>query len=375
MSDQPLLRIQINGILLSTLLFECANARVDYEGLILGAIVSKTRSVADDASDARIKTVYTTVVVQGVYRLEPNVPKFYNRSGEILEQVLEQYNIPSNLSILGYLKYRRTESHQLSLRDKAVALSLKEYLERKRALSSPTSPVRPSSNPFAVQSDKESPEPFPVSMALFTAKTNENMSTHDYDYTFWSIGDDESSFTALPVEVSNMIESPQEDYQSFQSNLAIGASRHAASIGMMNTIKTVPTLMLIDGHEAMYKESFDATKSLTKSVLASELKVGEAIAEIERLKEQVERTRVEASKRKREREEQHLNSGAEQPHRPFQHQRSPHPPHPPQPRRPSSLLHTQVRSMTSSSPTVPSRPDLFSYGSSGSVGSPPDLLY
>jgi hypothetical protein len=83
--------------------------------------------------------------------------------------------------VLGYLKYRRTESHQLSLRDKAVALNLKIYLEKKRALSS--SP----SNPFAPPQD----EPFPVTMALFTAKTNENMSTHDYDYTFWSVGDDE----------------------------------------------------------------------------------------------------------------------------------------------------------------------------------------
>lgn len=95
MSTPPPLRLQINGILLSTLLFECANARVDYvqcpisdsssrseftlhgrladktfflhphclfqEGLILGAIVSKTRSVVDDASDTRVKTVYTTI--------------------------------------------------------------------------------------------------------------------------------------------------------------------------------------------------------------------------------------------------------------------------------------------------------------------------
>ncbi|KAF9956272.1 hypothetical protein BGZ72_002861 [Mortierella alpina] len=303
MSTPPPLRLQINGILLSTLLFECANARVDYEGLILGAIVSKTRSVVDDASDTRVKTVYTTIVVQGVYRLEPNLPRFYTRSGDIIESVLENYSIPSNLSVLGYLKYRRTESHELSLRDRAVALKLKQYLERKRALSSPMSPALPSSNPFAAQPEQESPEPFPVSMALFTAKTNENMSTHDYHYTFWCIGDDESSFEAMPVEVSNMIESPQEDYQSFQSNLAIGAARHAASIGLMNTIRTVPSTVLIDGHEAMYKDSFEATQSLTNSVLASELKVGQALEEIERLKEQVERAKLEANKRKREREQ------------------------------------------------------------------------
>ncbi|KAF9137848.1 hypothetical protein BG015_002593 [Linnemannia schmuckeri] len=274
MSTPPLLRVQINGILLSTLLFECANARVDYEGLILGAIVSKTRSVADDVSDDRKKTTYTT----GVYKLEPNLKKFYGRSGEILEHVLEEYSIPSNLMVLGYLKYRRTESHQLSLRDKAVALNLKIYLEKKRALSS--SP----SNPFAPPQD----EPFPVTMALFTAKTNENMSTHDYDYTFWNVGDDESSFDPISVETSNMIESPQEDYQSFQSNLAIGASRHAASVGMMNTIRTVPTTMLVDAHEAMYKDSFEATKSLTKSVLESEQRVREILKEVEQLRAQIE---------------------------------------------------------------------------------------
>ncbi|OAQ34928.1 hypothetical protein K457DRAFT_133356 [Linnemannia elongata AG-77] len=278
MSTPPLLRVQINGILLSTLLFECANARVDYEGLILGAIVSKTRSVADDVSDDRKKTTYTTVVVQGVYKLEPNLKKFYGRSGEILEHVLEEYSIPSNLMVLGYLKYRRTESHQLSLRDKAVALNLKIYLEKKRALSS--SP----SNPFAPPRD----EPFPVTMALFTAKTNENMSTHDYDYTFWNVGDDESSFGPISVETSNMIESPQEDYQSFQSNLAVGASRHAASVGMMNTVRTVPTTMLVDAHETMYKDSFEATKSLTRNVLESEQRVREILKEVEQLRAQVE---------------------------------------------------------------------------------------
>ncbi|KAF9923337.1 hypothetical protein FBU30_006607 [Linnemannia zychae] len=284
MSTPPLLHVQINGILLSTLLFECANARVDYEGLILGTIVSKTRSVADDVSDERKKTTYTTIVVQGVYKLEPNLKRFYGRSGEILEHILEEYRIPSNLAILGYLKYRRTESHQLSLRDKAIALNLKIYLEKKRALSS--SPF----NPFAPPQD----EPFPITMALITAKTNENMSTHDYDYTFWNVGDDESAFDPILVETSNMIESPQEDYQSFHSNLAIGTSRHSASVGMINTLRAVPTTMLVDAHETMYKDSFEATKSLSRSVLESENRVREILKEVEQLRAQVEFAKAKA---------------------------------------------------------------------------------
>ena len=64
----------------------------------------------------------------------------------------------------------------------AVALNLKMYLERKQALAFKAS------NPFAAARQIEH---LPVLMALFTAKTNENMSTHDYDYTFWSVGDDE----------------------------------------------------------------------------------------------------------------------------------------------------------------------------------------
>ncbi|KAG0261473.1 hypothetical protein BG011_001000 [Mortierella polycephala] len=354
MSTQPPLRIQINGILLSTLLFECANARFNYEGLILGTIVSRIRSVVDDASDTRVKTVYTTVVIQGVYKLEPNLPKFYNRAGEILEPVLEQYNIPTNLSILGYLKYRRTENHQLSLRDRTVALNLKIYLDRRRALSSSREPIsRPNSNPFAQKSppppspkrseDVEDENPFPISMALLTSKTNESMSTHDYDYTFWTI-DDESSFEALPVEISNMIESPQEDYQSFQSNFATGASRHAASIGMLNTIRSVPTSMLVDGHEAMFKDSFETTKSLTKTVLASEQKVKEALREIELLKEQLEHAKLAASTRNTHQKRSSPGKGQNQ------HQR----------------LQT---------PELPSRPALVSYNSRGSSGPLPDLLY
>ncbi|KAG0042437.1 Geranylgeranyl transferase type-1 subunit beta [Gryganskiella cystojenkinii] len=272
----PPLRVQINGILLSTLLFECANARVDYEGLVLGAVVSKTRSVVDDTSDLRVKTVSTTV--------DPNLPKFYSRSGEIQENVLENYSIPSNLTILGYLKYRRSETHQQSLRDMAVALKLKMYMERKQALAFSTS------NPFAAARHVE---PFPVLLALVTAKTNENMSTHDYNYTFWSVGDDESSFEALPVEISNMIESPQEDYQSFQSNLALGASRHASSAVMMKTINAVPTTLLIDGHEAMFKNSFEAAMSLTQNVITSDEMVRDALKEIEQLKEKIERSKLE----------------------------------------------------------------------------------
>lgn len=73
--------------------------------------------------------------------------------------------------------------HQLSLRDTTIALKLKMYLERKQALANSAS------SPFA--QGPSLAEPRPVAMALITAKTNENMSTHDYDYTFWSIGDDE----------------------------------------------------------------------------------------------------------------------------------------------------------------------------------------
>ncbi|KAF9574633.1 hypothetical protein EC968_006048 [Mortierella alpina] len=176
-----------------------------------------------------------------------------------------------------------------------------------------------------------------------------------------------------------MIESPQEDYQSFQSNLAIGPSRHAASLGMINTIRTVPTTVLIDGHEAMYKDSFEATQSLTNSVLASELKVGQALEEIERLKEQVERVKLEANKRKREREQkgskgrdhrQHPNQQY-QPHQQSQKQQQQHRQ---PPSRQVSLSQTHVAS-TSPSPAIPPRPDFYSYGSSNSVGSPPDLLY
>ncbi|KAI1317806.1 hypothetical protein EDD11_007828 [Mortierella claussenii] len=326
--------------------------------LILGAIVSKSRSVVDDVSDARIKTVYTTVVVQGVYRLEPNLPKFYGRSGEILEHVLEQYSIPSNLSILGYLKYRRTETHQLSLRDKTVALNLKVYLERKRALS--TSP----SNPFAPRLH----EAFPVTMTLFTAKTNENMSTHDYDYTFWSIGDDESSFEAMPVEVSNMIESPQEDYQSFQSNLATGVSRHTASIGMMHTIRNVPTTVLVDGHEAMYRDSFEATKSLTKSVLESEQAVQGALKEIEKLRDQLENAKVSASIRKREQLANDEKRGANQENLQTR-ARSPQPQH----SHSQSRLQTQAVTRSPATASAQSTGGAFSY-TSGTV-SPPDLLY
>ncbi|KAG0308212.1 hypothetical protein BGZ98_008635 [Dissophora globulifera] len=349
----PTLSVQINGILLSTLLFECANARVDYEGLVLGAIVSKARSVVDDTSDARIKTVYTTIVVQGVYKIEPNLPKFYGKSGQINEQVLENYSIPSNLSILGYLKYRRTETHAMSLRDRAVALNLKMYLERKRALTSSTS-----LNPFLPRKD----EPFPVTMALFTAKTNENMSTHDYNYTFWSVGDDESSFDAMSVSISNMIESPQEDYQSFQSNLAVGASRHPASIGMMNTIRAVPTTILVDGHEAMYKDSFEATQSLTRSVLKSEQAVQDALKEIERLKEELENSKVAASMRKHgslRKENDSMDEDKEpQQGRQFIQPRSHLPAH----------LSPDTRA-TSSPPSAA----MFSFNESS--GSPPDLLY
>ncbi|KAF9366157.1 hypothetical protein BGX34_005708 [Mortierella sp. NVP85] len=284
------------------------------------------------------------MVVQGVYKLEPNLPRFYGRSGQINEQVLEQYNIPPNLSILGYLKYRRADTHQLSLRDKAVAFNLKTYLERKLARQSPAS-----SNPFAPRN-----EPSPVCMALLTSKTNENRSTHDYNYTFWSIGGDESSFKALPVDISNMIESPQEDYQSFQSNLASGVSRHSASIGMNTTIRAVPTTILVDGHEAMFRESHEATKSLAKSVLVSEKAVKDAMREIEMLKEQLENAKVAALKQS-QRLKQDNDAGAENRSERTHHQRQHHHHH-------HHAQHTRPRVQASHS---------FASG----AGSPPDLLY
>ncbi|KAG0260705.1 hypothetical protein DFQ27_003402 [Actinomortierella ambigua] len=111
-------------------------------------------------------------------------------------------------------------------------------------------------------------------MALITTKTLDNMATHDYDYTFWAVGDDESSFVKVPVEISNMVESPQEDYQSFQSNLAPAPAQigiHAGSIGLTSTIKSV------------------ATKAkLIRNVLHSETVLKQAIEEVEELKRQIE---------------------------------------------------------------------------------------
>ncbi|KAF9583673.1 hypothetical protein BGW38_008889 [Lunasporangiospora selenospora] len=293
------LRVQLNGILLSTILFECANARVDYlreppplhvfdpqEGLILGHIVTRTRAAVDDNSDARIETTHTTIVVQGVYKLEPNLPKFYGPSGDIIESTLEKYSIPPNLSILGYLKYRRTDWHQLSIRDRAIASNLRSYLERKRG--------QPRINPFSPRTQLSEEDTLHVSVALITAKANENESVHDYDYTFWSVPDNTSPFTAIPVNISNMVESPQEDYQSFQSNLAIGATWHPASVNMMNTIKATPSLMLVDGHEAMYKETFESTNDLVHRVIASEQEVQEVLHEVDQLRRQVERSKIES---------------------------------------------------------------------------------
>ncbi|KAG0225780.1 hypothetical protein BGX31_007510 [Mortierella sp. GBA43] len=116
------------------------------------------------------------------------------------------------------------------------------------------------------------------------------------------VGDNENSFKAIPVEISNMVESPQEDYQSFQSNLApaSGIARHSASVGMTNTIKAVPTTALVDGHEAMFIESFEATKVLAMNVLDSEKAVKAALEEIEMLKEQLENAKVMACMQRRQ---------------------------------------------------------------------------
>ncbi|KAF9976231.1 hypothetical protein BGZ73_008938 [Actinomortierella ambigua] len=128
-------------------------------------------------------------------------------------------------------------------------------------------------------------------MALITTKTLDNMATHDYDYTFWAVGDDESSFVKVPVEVSNMVESPQEDYQSFQSNLAPApahTSIHSGSIGLTSTIRSVSTKTVVDTHEQMLHESMEATKKLVRNVLHSEAMLKQAIEEVEELKRQIE---------------------------------------------------------------------------------------
>ncbi|KAF9426788.1 hypothetical protein BGZ94_006012 [Podila epigama] len=91
----------------------------------------------------------------------------------------------------------------------------------------------------------------------------------------------------MSIDVSNMVESPQEDYQSFQSNLAVEAARFDASNRLMSSVRNVPTHLLIDGHEAMYKDSSRTTKALVQSVLESEQNVKKALDEIEELKRQL----------------------------------------------------------------------------------------
>lgn len=219
--------VRINGTVLSSLLFECANTPLDIEGYLLGALTSRVTMANDDHTDQAFERREDFIIIHS-YEIVKELP--YDMHGRNIKE------FDSSVCV-GYFKYRRQSDIGLSVRDQ---LWMKSFSEKAKHSC----------------------------MAILSSSLLDE-ATHTYEFAFWDMKNHASK---LPFEVTNMSGSTL-DYRQFMSN----TSRRSSS----NTLASLISPDRIINHcDEMYHESIKSLQTSTNKVIQKE-------KELEELKKKV----------------------------------------------------------------------------------------
>ncbi|KAI9478492.1 MAG: hypothetical protein EXX96DRAFT_249676 [Benjaminiella poitrasii] len=231
--------VRISGTVLSTLLYECANAEKDIEGFFLGALSFKTTLTNDDSTEQAFEKREDFITIHG-YQILNEKP--YDSHGNVVKQrfTSQQKDLSS---IVGYFKFRRQTDVSLSIRDQSW---MKSYS---------------STIPHGC-------------IAIISSNTNfSDPSTQTYEFAFWDMKNPESK---LPVDVANMRESTL-GYKSFMSN-----APHINQSTISTDSNTAE--IIVKQYEDMYQQSIRSLKDSTDKVIEREAEILKLRKEIEELK-------------------------------------------------------------------------------------------
>ncbi|XP_051897189.1 BRCA1-A complex subunit Abraxas 1 isoform X2 [Pristis pectinata] len=245
----------VSGFVFGSLAFQFFNADSDAEGFLLGEIKAEAKNSITDFQMDDIEVVYTIDIQKHIpcYSLF----SFYNAAGEVDKKDLQKILINQEKNVIGWYKFRRNTNQTMTFRERLLHRTLQKHLKNQQL----------------------------VFFLLTTKLSRENGSTHNLEYTLY---DPQESFVQpIPVSVTNLGMSEQQDYKTFSGPSGAGGYCRAMKKHRLAFFDQEGSLKEVQRIKCMYNTLQEELKTTCLKVEESERSVECLLADVQGLREKV----------------------------------------------------------------------------------------
>ncbi|XP_069781956.1 BRCA1-A complex subunit Abraxas 1 [Narcine bancroftii] len=256
----------VSGFVFGSLAFQLCSVDSDAEGFLLGEIKAEAKNSITDFQMDDVELVYTIDI-------QKHIPcywlfSFYNTAGEVDETKLQKILINQEKNIIGWYKFRRNTNQTMTFRERLLHRTLQKHLKNQQL----------------------------VFFLLTTKLSRENGSTHNLEYTLYKPL--ESFVQPIPVSVTNLGMSEQQDYKTFSGPSTAGGYCRAMKKHRLAFFDQEGSLKEVERIKCMYNTLQEELKTTCLKVEESERSVECLLAEVCGLREKLsEKKRLHTANR------------------------------------------------------------------------------
>ncbi|XP_043530231.1 BRCA1-A complex subunit Abraxas 1 isoform X1 [Chiloscyllium plagiosum] len=245
----------VSGFLFGSLAFQHLNADSDTEGFLLGEIKAEAKNSITDSQLDDIEVVHTIDI-------QKHIPcywlfSFYNSAGEVDERALQKILLNQEKNVIGWYKFRRNTNQTMTFRERLLHRNLQKHLKNQQLV-----------------------------FFLFTSKlSRENGSTHSLEYTLYK---PQGSFIErIPISVTNLGMSEQQDYKTFSGPSSAGGYSRAMKKHRLVFFDQEGSLKEVQRIKGMYGTLQEELKTTCLKVEESERSVERLLTDVQQLRKMV----------------------------------------------------------------------------------------
>uniref|UniRef100_UPI00398F41F1 BRCA1-A complex subunit Abraxas 1 n=1 Tax=Pristiophorus japonicus TaxID=55135 RepID=UPI00398F41F1 len=245
----------VSGFVFGSLTFQHLSADSDAEGFLLGEFKAEAKNSITDSQLDDIEVVYTIDIQKHIpcYSLF----SFYNSTGEVDKTALEKILLNQEQNVIGWYKFRRNTNQTMTFRERLLHRTLQKHLKNQQLV-----------------------------FFLFTTKlSRENGSTHSLEYTLYK--PQESFVLRIPISVTNLGMSEQQDYKTFSGSSSAGGYCRAMKKHRSVFFDQEGSLKEVQRIKGVYGTLQEELKTTCLKVEESERSVECLLADVQRLRETV----------------------------------------------------------------------------------------
>ncbi|XP_048466632.1 BRCA1-A complex subunit Abraxas 1 [Rhincodon typus] len=225
------------------------------EGFLLGEIKAEAKNSITDSQLDDIEVVHTIDI-------QKHIPcywlfSFYNSAGEVDERALQKILLNQEKNVIGWYKFRRNTNQTMTFRERLLHRTLQKHLKNQQLV-----------------------------FFLFTSKlSRENGSTHSLEYTLYK---PQGSFIErIPVSVTNLGMSEQQDYKTFSGPSSAGGYSRAMKKHRLVFFDQEGSLKEVQRIKGIYGTLQEELKTTCLKVEESERSVECLLSDVQRLRKMV----------------------------------------------------------------------------------------